>query len=258
MRIKGEIKGQNIPDKFLESFFNEVLEVSPNINYSVISIIPSENSIDILNKHKAYEVKQMEDYILDARKGGHDSWVTGYEKILYWYKNKNYQTIIKLKCLEQLFGISLNNVLVKSQIKYLTDNNDDKNMRDISFKVDKDYIRAENVKKIWEELFRQFWQNYTKKFPTPVISEIWKDEDHPFFKIYSGHDGKSNIKEIIRERTYFLDSKDSWEVRMADLVGTILHRHRNRGRCNKIGEKMMSYLYEKNYSHIKLNEVGYY
>ncbi len=43
----GEIKGQRIPEEFLESFYNSILDVKPSVSYSVVRIIPAENPIEI-------------------------------------------------------------------------------------------------------------------------------------------------------------------------------------------------------------------
>ena len=255
-KIAGEVKGQNIPDEYLVTFFNEVLEIKPTVLYSAVRIVPFQNPPELLEKHKAYEVKQFEKVIAQATEAEHLNWADGYKKILAWYKNRNYQIQMKMKCLEHLLGISLNHILGWAQITYILDNNDITNLRDISFKIDKDFVRAENVKIIWNEIFRQFWQQFTHRDPLPIMA-AWRDEDHPFLKLYEAEGGKTNMKNIFRNNTQFLDSKDSWEIRMADLVGTILHRYQNRGKCNEIGEKMMKHLgkKQKNYTHIILNDV---
>jgi hypothetical protein len=256
-KIKGEIKGQNIPDEYLETFFNEILNVEPKILYSVIRIVPAENSSEIVEKHKKFEVASMERLIDEVKKANHTSWIEGYTKILHWYKNKNYQTIMKMKCLEHLLGISLNRVLGWGQLSYIFDKEDISNLSKIEFKVDKDFVKAENVKVMWNELFRQFWQEFTKKDPLPIMDSIWKEKDHPYLKVFKSANGKSNMKNIFRKKTQFLDSNDSWEIRMADIVGTILHRYQNRGRCEVIGKKLMSKLggKMKNYEHLILNDV---
>lgn len=109
---------------------------------------------------------------------------------------------------------------------------------------------------MWNEIFRQYWQIYTKSEPIPVM-KAWNKENHPFFKIYKNESGQVNMKRIFRKNTHFLDSKDSWEIRMADIVGTILHRYSNRGRCNDIGDKLMKHIGGKrnNYTHLVLNAI---
>jgi len=254
--LSNEVKGHNLPDAYINSFYEEVLEVEPRVLYSVIRINPSENPVEIVNKHKQFEIKEFEKVIKQATEAGHMRWVEGYNQILYWYKNRNYQTLLKMKCLEHLLGISLNRVFGWAQLTYMLDNNDIKNLRDITFKIDKDFVKAENVKILWNELLRQFWLQYTKSTPLPVVV-AWKKADHPFLKLYGTIDGKTNLTRIFRKNTQFLDSKNSWEIRMADLLGTILHRYQNYDRCNDVGFKLMKHLgkRQKNYEHLILNDV---
>lgn len=123
-KISNEVKGQNLPDEYLVTFFNEVIEVSPTVLFSVVRIIPTENPIDVLNSHKVKEIEEIENVIKQAIEAGHINWAKGYEQILYWYKNKNYQMMLKIKCLENLLGISLNQVFQWAQITYILDKED--------------------------------------------------------------------------------------------------------------------------------------
>ncbi|MFM7021512.1 MAG: hypothetical protein ACKOXB_00930 [Flavobacteriales bacterium] len=81
-KIKGEIKGQNIPDEYLDAFYNDVLDSGPKVMYSVIRITPSENSPEILEKHKKAEIASMERLIEEVTKANHKSWIEGYTRIL--------------------------------------------------------------------------------------------------------------------------------------------------------------------------------
>jgi Protein of unknown function (DUF3800) len=251
---KGEVKGKLLPEEYLDTFSDTVLEVKPTILYSVVRIKPSENPPEILEKHKKVEIQQLEKIIEKTKRLGHHNWASRYEEILIWYRTKNYQTIMKMKCLESLIGISLNNVLGWSQISYLSDN-DISNIRDIRIVIDKDFVRAENVRALWNESFRQFWRDFTFDNRIPIIKDLGK-EDHPIYKVY-GSEGKLNFSRIFRKGTQFLDSKDSWEIRMADISGTILHRYQNRGKCERAGKKLLSHLglRQKNYEDIILNDV---
>lgn len=252
-----EIKGQKLPDKFLQSFSEEVLEIDPMPLYSVVRIRPNENPVEILEMHKELEIASIEKVIKDANEFGSHNWAEGYKQILYWYKNKNFQLLMKIKCLDQLLTMSLNRVIGYSQLKYLLDNEEMTNISRLEFKVDKDFVKAQNVKIIWGELFRQFWQQHSQKYPVPLIN-LWSPENHPVHKVFPYDDaGKINMTSVFRERTHFLDSKEHWEIRLADLVGTILHRYQNKGRCEVIAKKLLVNLSKKqnNYLHIALNEI---
>ncbi|MBA2423074.1 MAG: hypothetical protein H0V61_07600 [Chitinophagales bacterium] len=134
--------------------------------------------------------------------------------------------------------------------------NDLTNIKNIQFKIDKDFVRAENVKYIWSELFRQAWQEFSRRQPVPVL-DVWKRENHPINEISESIEGMIAIKKIFRQNSNFYDSQDHWEIRLADIVGTILHRYQNRGVCEHIAKKVLGNLggEKNNYMHLILADV---
>lgn len=260
-QINGEFKGQNLPDEYLDSFFKDVLNQKPSILYSVVSITPADNSKELLEKHKIYEIEQFEKVIEEAKAAGHKNWSDGYLDILKWYKNRNYQIIIKMKCLNHLLGISLNNVIGWGQLTYALSSMDKgelTNLSNITFKIDKDFVKGENVKILWTEILRQFWQEYSKKEPIPSIEFLFKEEENPLRKLFGREFGVADMTSVFKKNTQFYDSKHNWEIRMADLVGTILHRYQNRGKLKETGELLIQYIGGKknNYAHLILNDIA--
>ncbi len=69
------------------------------------------------------------------------------------------------------------------------------------------------------------------------ILDVWKRENHPINEISESIEGMIAIKKIFRQNSNFYDSQDHWEIRLADIVGTILHRYQNRGVCEHIAKK---------------------
>lgn len=252
---KGEVKGQKLEDTHLEDFYLKVLEPSPNILYSIVQFNTLDNPVELVFKHKEYEIKSLEKALKHYEEEAFGNWASGYNKILAWYKNRNYQQIVKIKCLDYLIGQTFNYGFLYSQVRFLIDK-DDKNIRNFSFKIDRDFINAENTKDIWNELLRQFWFNYNQSNKIPIIDIIEK-EKNPAFKEYNFSEGESNLKKVFRDRTKFLHSEEHFEIRMADIVGTILHRAENKKRCVDIAKKIKKQLGGKkeNYMELRLNEV---
>jgi hypothetical protein len=134
--------------------------------------------------------------------------------------------------------------------------NDDSNIKKFSFKIDKDFVNAENAKIMWTELLRQFWDDFSKRKKLPLI-DIADKEKFPSIEDYKIDQGKSNLRKVFRDRTHFLASDEHFEIRMADIVGTILHRFQNKGNCKEIAEKILAHLGGKkeNYSELTLNDL---
>jgi len=252
---KGEVKGQKLTDQQLEDFYNEVLKLKPSVLYSVVRIKPSENKKELIEKHQEIEVQAIEETLQKHKDNPRGNWVEWYERILAWYKNRKPSHLLKMKCLEHLLGISFNHGIGWSQLTYIIDDKDEKNIKEFAYKIDKDFIRAENVKTIWNEILRQFWKEFSKKDRLPLV-DFGLKEQNPVKKEYGLGDKKSNLKKIFRDRTRFLNSEEHFEIRMADITGTIIHRYQNKNRCEQIYKEIEKHLGSKkrNYTHLILND----
>jgi len=95
-----------------------------------------------------------------------------------------------------------------------------------------------------------------QKTAVPVL-DVWKRENHPINEISESIEGMIAIKKIFRQNSNFYDSQDHWEIRLADIVGTILHRYQNRGVCEHTAKKVLGNLggEKNNYMHLILADV---
>ena len=252
---KGEVKGRNLSDSQLEDFYNQVIQPCPIVLYSVVRFNAAQNPKKLLEKHKKIEIDRIEQALTHYQKEARGNWVDWYKRIIAWYKNRNYQHLIKIKCLEHLIGQTFNYGFAWSQIRYILDK-DDSNIKQFSFKIDKDFISAKNTKIMWTELLRQFWIDFNKRNKLPLINLI-DIEKYPAIEHYKFNKGKSNLKKVFRDRTFFLASEEHFEIRMADIIGTILHKYQNRGKFRDIAEKILAHLGGKreNYIEFILNDI---
>jgi len=253
---KGEVKGQKLTNELLESFYYEVLRPKPSVLYSVVRIKPSENKLVTIEDHHKKEIESFEKALQYYKDNPRGNWAEGYEKILAWYKNRKPAHLLKMKCLQRILGITLNHGMAWAQLMYMLDKNDATNIKNFAYKIDKDFIRAENVKIIWNEILRQFWQEFSKRDKIPLV-DFGINGQNPVKREYGAGENKSNLKKVFRDRTHFLNSEEHFEVRMADIFGTILHRFHNKGECEKIYKEIEKHLGGKknNYLHLVLNEV---
>lgn len=252
---KNEVKGQLLTDEQLDSFYHEVLKPKPGLLYSVVRLKPQENPKDVIDLHQRIEIEMIEKAYEMHKNRAIGNWADWYGRLLPWYKNRKPAHLLKMKCLQEIIGISFNYGIRWSQVSYILDNEDDSNISNFSYKIDKDFIRADNVKIIWNELLRQFWKNFVKQNRIPVLN-FWKDGQAPVEKEYKLEGNKSQLKKVFRDRTHFLDSEDHFEIRIADIVGTIIHRYQNRGKCENIYKEIQNHIGGKrnNYLHLVLNK----
>jgi hypothetical protein len=234
----GEVKGRLLTDFQLEEFYKNVMIKSPRCHFSVVEFLPTHNSIETLGKHKKWITQQIEEVMEEYKRTNRPRWAKRYNEILGWTKNLSYQEIIKMKCLQHLLAISFNQSFIYSQIAYLHDK-DTLNLKELSFRIDKDFVRSPNVRKFWDEHFHQFLKTVPKDLQ-PLLLSNPKDIINIIGEHFKIENGQLIVTRSFNENTTFVDSKDSFEVRMADIFGTILHRHHNKGlRCASIWNSLL-------------------
>lgn len=238
----GEVKGRLLTDNQLEEFYQEVMMKPPQCHFSVVEYLPSDNSEHLLEKHKRWFIGQIEAVMEDYKNSNRPNWAKRYNEIKAWSKNLSYQEMIKMKCLHNLLAMSFNQAFTYGQLAFLHDK-DESNLKGMAFKVDKDFVKGPNVRKFWDEHFHQFWKTLPIEYqPIIFLSEnLIKTVIEKYFKIEGD---LLMISKSFNENTTFVDSKDSYEVRLADIFGTILHRHHNRGlRCDSIWASLVKIIH---------------
>lgn len=235
IRENGEVKGRLLTDDQAQSFYEQVVMVEPKLLISSVGTIPSENTLAAIAKHVEIEAAAIEKVVRYHTEQGNPSART-YEQLRIWHKKfaRSPAMYLKLKCLEHLIKISVPYILEYAQLTCFQDQGDDHNLRSASFKIDKDYVRAPNVMTFWREHLRQSLMHTGGPLTVPFLP-FWTREESPLHKYYPlvGSEGV-NLKELFQQRIEFVDSKNHWEARIADVLAAILHRVRNRGRLQSL------------------------
>ena len=67
--------------------------------------------------------------------------------------------------------------------------------------------------------------------------------------------GNLNFGEILRDKCNFCHSHEHFEIQIADIVGTIIHRFQNRERCKDAYDKLVERFTKKKHdiTHLILN-----
>jgi len=151
-----ELKGQKMSNIELIEFYNSVLAPEPTILYSAVRIKPSQNSKESIEKIQNGDIEIVEKALEHYKEISYPDWVKWYERIFRWYKNRKAPHILKMKSLQYLLGISFNRGIAWAQVSFLLDK-DITNIKNFTFKIDKDFIRAKNVRTMWNEIFRIHW-----------------------------------------------------------------------------------------------------
>lgn len=256
-RENGEVKGSLLSDDLLLSFHEQVLASDPKVLVSAVGTIPSQNTKAAVAKHVGNEIDALVRVQQHHNERGNPSAHT-YYRMLGWYKNlaSRPDMFLKLKCLEELMRISIPYVFGYAQLQCFLDGGDERNLEHLAYKIDKDYIRARDPMIFWREHLRQSLMHTRGPVEVPMLP-FWTRDNAPLHRYYPliGTQGV-NLRSLFMDRLAFFDSKDHWEVRMADIFATIVHRVRNRGKLHLLERDLDERLTEskRNIKHIIFGE----
>jgi len=244
---KGEVKGSALNVGQLQSFLKSVIFKLPEVRTSYVSLIPAHTPIDIIRKYQRFEIRQVE-YSLKAfieagNKKKNINFLREYSK---WLNKRPLKDFIKMLCLKNALLDTLNNTMIYGIV-----NDKIAELLNISYKVDRDFLTEENM--YWSEYARRSVQENSKSRPFPMLN-TW-DKDHPvkkkyFIKRENGRDG-INLNIIFKDNLKFVDSKDNFEVRIADVLGIIINRFWNKGEM-KMEYDLLTKIWPVREGHIQL------
>jgi len=101
---------------------------------------------------------------------------------------------------------------------------------DTRFIIDEMNMKSIEHIAFWNQIIRNQLYYLSKKNPIPLL--IGWDKNHPFLKKYAS-EGYINLNELFWKNCKFKSSKDYFEIRIADAVGTILNRFYNKKKSIK-------------------------
>jgi len=232
--VKGEVKGSDLSEAELLSFVMQVYQGKPHLSHAVVCFKPLQNPFELMAKFKEIEVAKLVENIRLATDDGKHEMAKQYEQMSYWYRNAkkmHYQHYFKIVLLNKLVNRSIREAVGKSIVAELLEGDKEAfNLTHLQIKIDQDFIRGDEPVIYWKELLRNEFIRQQDKEGIPAL-DSWKD-DHPFLQKYgNGKPGQLDFKDLFQNNCEFLDSHDSFEIQIADIVAIIYNRYFNRKKC---------------------------
>lgn len=221
---KGEIKGSALTEKRLEHFLRDVLEAPPYIGVTPIGFVPRDNPERVIKKHKEYLLNSIDDGVIQLENLGNTKSANFGKQLGNWVRKLNYQKFVKISLLGKCVATALRCCIGHS----ITGQFDDELVH-IKYKIDQDFIKDHSPTLFWKELLRCQIYHFSKTEPLPLL-DTWRIDGHPFLTKFE-KDNKLDLNGIYWKNCNFVHSHEHWEVRVADIVGTILNRVYNRKKC---------------------------
>ncbi|GAB6283733.1 MAG: hypothetical protein STSR0008_25360 [Ignavibacterium sp.] len=246
---KGEIKSSILNEEQLNSFIDKVLFREPIIIISTIRFNPTENPYQIVNKHKFMLQVGINEGITLFTKLKRPHIVKIVRDFSFWFRKLSYTQFIKIELLGNIIYKSFRNT-IGSSIAW----NLDKELLDLKFIIDEMFLKGKQQNAFWHELLRNQFYAESVKDPLPFLDK-WEETGHPFVNKYLNKEGVLDFNDLFWNNCEFKKSHNTFEIRIADTVNTILSNYYNFNTCNVHFEKLNKVIMPKGrIYHIILND----
>jgi hypothetical protein len=247
---KGEIKGQLLGKVELKNFIKNVVFQKPEIRFSYVSLIPKKNEIELIKKHKNFEILQLQLSLENFKKAeSKKANINFLEQLSKWLNKRNEIEYLKLLGLRNCLYDSLHNTFIYCEVFNLINE-----LLEIEFKIDKDFISNED--NYWKMYSLRSIQELTIKRPLPML-KAW-GQNHPIREKYVIKDKGFDLNIPFKENLKFLDSKENFEIRIADTAAIIYNRYWNGNGIKSHFENLSKkYAAKEEHHHLILNDFDF-
>lgn len=221
----GEIKSKELDDSELLRISKRIFRSQKVIGITAVGFNAKHNPKELLNKHVQWGLGTVANVILQYKRDGNLEMANEYGRFAKWAGRLSYAQYAKAITLVDCIYHSLyNSVLVAAVKKF------DKELVDLEWRLDENFIKRKTSKKYWLELLRNMLRQISSQEPLPIL-KTWNKKKHPFLKKYVTEDNNYVMGKLFIEKLGFYVSTDNFEIRIADIVATIYHRYFNKKRC---------------------------
>lgn len=223
---KGEIKGSALSDAQLAEFARKVVCSTYYVGITPYAIRPSENPEAIVEKHRGVMVRSIEaGHDLYSKQGKKDLART-FDEFANWVRKLSYAQTLKIVVLGECIVAALVNAVGHAITgKY------DYELPNLRFLIDRDFIKERRPDLFWHELLRNQLWHAGKNNPVPLLDK-WQKQGHPFLDKFR-RKGYLDFNELFWKQCSFVNSHEIFEVRIADMINTILARYWNSKGCRE-------------------------
>ena len=221
----GEVKGHRVSEESLTQFVDDVmLRSDPPIRYECVGVELGPKTFSAVTGQRRHTAEQFRAGIERYREQGDEfhKIANRYANMLGWWEKLTDEQLLQLLMLNHVIPAALN-----FAIGWSTANRFDVELGDLRFKLDEGFLSTSEEKKLfWKDMLRSHLWQATKTRGGLITIKEWKD-DHPFLKTFVARDlgdGRVELTPEFRERLDFYKSHETFEIRLADIIGSIVRR----------------------------------
>lgn len=213
-RKEGEVKGGYLTPDQLHDFVREVVCRRPTVIVTPFTIQPA-NPLGDIAAHQAEMVQDLTEFAETCRRQGNKGRAAEARDVARWIERMSQSHHAKLEVQAECVAQSLADVVGHSIVGDF-----DRELPSLRYKIDRGLIGDKPTDHLY---WRRTVQIHARNLPENrrlLTFDTWAKQGHPFFDLYRPN-GVWNFDPLFDNRCDFLDSKDHFELRIADIVASI-------------------------------------
>jgi hypothetical protein len=226
VKENGEVKGHKLNQEQLLEFIDKVLI---NNGYGAVKqqafgIQINEHNTNFLEGQRKHQVQQMRDGAKEYQSQGKKFFLIAgqYNQMADWFDSKSLKTLYKMELLGIAIVKSLNLAIITSTLRDF-----DKELGKLEMNIDEGIAGRASVESYWRDAMRTMFWNITSRIEPLIHVTTWRS-NHPFIKRFNQHpkstESLAMFTHEIKKMMQFRDSKDYFEIRIADIIASTYFR----------------------------------
>ncbi len=214
-----ELKASDLTDSELDDFVGRVVLPTPGFKLTVVGIDTRIASKQMLEEWR----DEVSHYCLGAsmfsEKRGLRPADRQYKEMSGWLWNRSPENLAHMMSMSEIITRATQNSVIWFHEKEF-----ESEFADFEIAIDRSFVRTPEHETFWREFFRGYFLNKSRHepFKTP---QHWVHDGHVFERVCSNDERTIDLAPIFRDRTYFVDSKSSEGVQIADICSHICLRY---------------------------------
>lgn len=218
--LTNELKGHALTDSWARPLFRDVLAYDGRrrVRYLAFAVDVSRANLDAMEVQRQFFQEDYGRWANDLRAGDEAKRALWVEQHAEWTRVRPPVQILKLVMLGTIVT-----TLVEWALPQAILGGFDHELEHLQVLIDRGYVKQGDLPR-WRELLRTAIINESHAHPLPIL-DTWTD-DHPFLRkfIESRGNGPILLKPAFREMIDFHDSVATPEVRIADVLASLIYR----------------------------------
>lgn len=220
LSLKNELKGYSVTDEWAYVLVHDVLANKSHypVRYLAFGVDMIDATYAAMQVQRERFVESYEQWAATARESDNLSAERGAEEHGTWVRKRSDVQLLKLVML----GTVITRLLEWAMPQAIL-NSFDRELEHLKVMVDRGYVKHDDLSR-WRELLRNAIINESQGHPLTTL-DTWSD-DHPFLTkfIAQGGNGPTLLTPAFQESINFYDSQATPEVRLADVVTSLVYR----------------------------------